>query len=153
MSLTGSYNPLLEILLNKAMSEGIVVVAADPGLTSYKERFLASLNNVIPVQTLSRFNFGNFIQSQSIKAPGENILTPLPHGTNDFVSGNSLAATQISAVTALLMEIKPDLTLAEAKTILQKSSAATAPKSHKHLFQGINAKMAVLELCKSNACS
>lgn len=153
MSLSGPYDPLLAKLLNKAMSEGIVVVAADPGLTAHKERFPASLTNVIPVQESMRSDSGKLLQSQSINAPGENILTTLPHGTYDFVSGCSLAAAQVSGIIALLIELKPNLTLAETRTILQNSSAATASETPKKFFQGINAKTAVTELCKSDACS
>ncbi len=147
MSLTGPKDPLLEKLLNKAMEKGIIVIAADPGFRHVNERFPASLNNVIAVQTLVMSDANKKTQSQLIFAPGENILTTVPYGSYDYISGSSISAAQISGIVALLLELNPDMTMVEAKKILQKSILTTCNATKKGLTFGINANIAVLELC------
>ncbi|MGZ8190175.1 MAG: S8 family peptidase [Methylococcaceae bacterium] len=146
MSLAGPQDPILEILLNKAIEKGIIVVAADPGSES-KERFPASLNNVIPVQTAQQTGAQLSI-SEVISAPGLNILTTMPHGTYDFISGSSLAAAQVSGIVALLLELKPDLKASEIKKALQQ---AGQPSQNQVNFQ-INANTAVLDICQNSVC-
>jgi subtilisin family serine protease len=148
MSLTGPYDPLLELLLNKAMEKGIIVVAADTGLDSDNERFPASLKNVISVQTSKQPDPHHITLAQLISAPGDKVLTTLPHGTYDFISGSSIAAAEVSGIIALLLEIKPDLTLAEIRLILQESELSPKDGS----ISGINAKIAVWTLCETTTC-
>lgn len=154
MSLSGPQDPLLEILLNKAVEKGMIVVAADPGSSKDNERFPASLKNVISVQTLRMFDSNKKSQNQAINAPGENILTTLPHGTYDFISGSSISAAHVSGIVALMLELKPDLTLDESRKILQESVLATCGATDKGgLTYGINANLAVLEICDKIMCS
>ncbi len=154
LSLAGPRDALLEILLNKAISDGMIIVAADPGFIRGKGRFPASLKNVISVQTYKPSEITGLQESQEINAPGVNVLTTLPNSTYDFVSGSSLAAAHISGVIALLMELKPDLTLAETKNILHKSiGTVSSKKNSNNKFNGFNVKTAISELCKTKACS
>jgi subtilisin family serine protease len=145
MSLTGPQDPLLALLLNKAMAKGIIVVAADAGSAESTESFPASLKEVISVQSIKQPDS----KLESITAPGDKILTTLPHGTYDFISGSSIAAAEVSGVVALLLELKPDLTVVEAHTILQKSKMA----SKDGMIAGINANAAVNTLCGTTSCS
>ncbi|MGR9117333.1 MAG: S8 family peptidase [Gammaproteobacteria bacterium] len=146
MSLTGPQDAFLELLLNKAMEKGIIVIAADTGLDNDDENFPASLKNVISVRSLRQAD--RFPKLQAVTAPGEKILTTLPHGTYDFISGSSIAAAEVSGIVALLLELQPDLTFAEARSLLQKSEWPTANGS----FSGINANAAVSALCETTAC-
>lgn len=146
MSLTGPQDSFLELLLNKAIEKGIIVIAADTGLDKKDENFPASLKNVISVQSLRQPD--QLQQLQTITAPGENILTTLPHGTYDFISGSSIAAAEVSGIVALLLELKSDLTVAEAKSILQKSELPATNQT----FSGINANTAVAVLCETTSC-
>ena len=152
MSLTGPQDPLLEKLLNKAMEKGIIIVAADSGHKNDKGRFPASLKNVISVQTLQIPSIKETKKNRSIIAPGEKILTTIPHGTYDYISGSSLAAAQVSGIVALLIELKPNITQVEANKILQNSVLATYSSTNKDLTYGINANIAVLELCDEQMC-
>jgi hypothetical protein len=147
MSLTGPEDPLLEILLNKAMEKGIVVVAADTGLDEKNENFPASLKDVIPVQAIEQAADHN-TGERPITAPGDKILTTLPHGTYDFISGSSIAAAEVSGIVALLLELKSDLGLLEIKSILLKSGL---PENMK-MFSGVNADHAVTALCETTNC-
>lgn len=146
MSLTGPQDSFLELLLNKAIEKGIIVIAAVTGLDKKDENFPASLKNVISVQSLRQPD--QLQQLQTITAPGENILTTLPHGTYDFISGSSIAAAEVSGIVALLLELKSDLTFAEAKSILQKSELPATNQT----FSGINANTAVTVLCETTSC-
>jgi len=149
MSLTGPEDALLALLLNKAMATGMIVVAADTGLDKANENFPASLNGVISVQSAKKAGSPHPNQSQALTAPGEKILTTLPHGTYDFISGSSIAAAEVSGIIALLLEIKPDLSVAETKSILQQSELSTNPET----FTGIDANNAILALCELARCS
>ncbi len=154
LSLSGPQDPLLELLLNKAIANGIIVIAADPGIDrDDRQRFPASLKNVIPVQTLRMSGLNDMSHKNSISAPGENILTTLPHGTYDYVSGSSLSAAMVSGVVALLLELKPDLSRDEIINILQKSVLSTNSAAQEGLAYGINANTAVMEICKTIGCS
>ena len=146
MSLAGPQDSFLELLLNKAIGKGIIVIAADTGLDQKDENFPASLKNVISVQSFKKAD--PLPQLQTITAPGEKILTTLPHGTYDFISGSSIAAAEVSGIIALLLELKPDLTFTEARSILQKSELPATNDS----FSGINANTAVTALCETTTC-
>jgi subtilisin family serine protease len=143
MSLGGPQDAFLELLLNKAIENGMIVIAADTGLARKDENFPASLKNVISVQSSKQPD--QLPQLPTITAPGEKILTTLPHGTYDFISGSSVAAAEVSGIIALLLELKPDLTFAEARSILQKSELPATD----HSFSGINANAAVIALCET----
>jgi subtilisin family serine protease len=149
MSLTGPTDPLLALLLNKAMATGIIVVAANTGSAGLGENFPASLKDVISVQSIKQLVSEPNSLAQSISAPGDKVLTTLPHGTYDFISGSSIAAAEVSGVVALLLELKSDLTVAEAHTILQKSKTI----SKDGIIDGINANAAVNNLCETTACA
>lgn len=148
MSLTGPHDALLELLLNKAIAEGIIVVASDTG-SQTDVNFPASLKNVISVQSLHREHLEDKKLTQQITAPGEKILTTLPHGTFDFISGSSISAAEVSGVIALLLELKPNLSNAEIKTLLLKSEMS----SQTGFSQDINANNAVLALCETTTCA
>ncbi len=145
MSLTGPEDPILALLLKEAMAKGIIVVAADTGSGKASENFPASLKDVISVRSINKSNSLTNI----ISAPGDKILTTLPHGTYDFISGSSIAAAEISGVVALLMELKPNLTLAEAHTILSESKLTDKDG----VLAGVNADAAIKTLCETTSCS
>jgi hypothetical protein len=146
MSLTGPEDPLLAVLLNKAIEKGIIVVAASAG--DAKPDFPASLKNVIAVQSLTHPQAANHAPVSLVTAPGDRILTTLPQGSYDFISGSSIAAAEVSGVIALLLELKADLTLAEVLTVLQKSAIPLKSGA----LAAINAKIAVLALCEMASC-
>lgn len=145
MSLAGPHDAILELLLNQAIAKGMIIVAADTGSGLAAENFPAALPHVISVQSLQRQNPKQTQPASILTAPGEKILTTLPHATYDFISGSSMAAAEVSGIIALLLELKPDLTQAEIQTLLLKSIVP--------LQNGINAKNAVLAVCALTACA
>jgi subtilisin family serine protease len=149
MSLTGPKDSFLELLLNKALEKGMIVVASDTGLEKPDQNFPASLKDVISVQSIKQIDTSHSgLLPQTISAPGDKILTTLPHGTYDFISGSSIAAAEVSGIIALLLELKSDLTFTEVSAILQKSELPITNDT----FSGINANTAVSVLCKTTTC-
>ena len=118
LSLTGPEDPLLSKLLKIATGRGIVVVAADPGTSSPTHRFPALMKDVIAVQTQGQNPHPSGSFDSPLMAPGTEILTTQPHGTYDFVSGCSLATAHVSGIIALLLEMAPNLTIAQIQNLL-----------------------------------
>ena len=147
MSLAGPEDRLLERLLAKAKEEGIIVVAADPGSKHSEHRFPASLSSVIPVQSLEMEN-----DNHAIPAPGYHILTTLPNGTYDFVSGSSLAAAQVSGLIALMRELNPDLSADQIKNILYRSLEQLDKSEEKKMVSGVNAVRLINKVCAEINC-
>lgn len=124
LSLTGPHDPLLSRLIEKAIQRGIIIIASQPDRGDEKSGFPAQQPGVIGVRSLSneviQSSSGNHILA--VAAPGEEILTTLPKGTYDFVSGNSLAAAHVSGLVALLLQLKHGLTKQEIFKLLAKAN-------------------------------
>ncbi len=153
MSLSGPNDPLLTGLLRRAAKKNIVLVAADPGpAAGDDERFPASLADVIGVQSQpERLAAAPSIRDVATMAPGEAILTTVPHGGYDFVSGSSLAAAHVSGIVALLLQLKPDLSAGKTRAILNKAQLTGGRAKRTAL--GVNANSAVSELCQMIKCA
>ena len=125
LSLSGPPDPLLRRLIVKAISEqGITVVAAvmergDPALS-----FPSSLSTVIAAvasdaQGNVRARVGK--HPAMLAAPGIEVLTTLPHGAYNFLSGSSFATAHLSGIVALLLEANPQLSPHQVKQVLVDS--------------------------------
>lgn len=147
MSLTGPKDPLLSLLLKKALEKGIIVVAAGSD-DMESENFPASFNGVISVHSINTGAPNSDILTKPLSAPSEQVLTTLPYGTYDFISGSSIAAAEISGVIALLLELKAGLTATATNSILQKSKMV----SKEGQVSGINANFALSALCTTETC-
>jgi subtilisin family serine protease len=128
-SLAGPDDPLVGKLLGAALSRGIVVVAADGGAPG--RSFPASYKGVLGVLGsddlkggLARPAAGS---TSSLAAPAIDILSTAPHNSYDFFSGSSLAAAEVTGITALLLEKNPKLTPAQIREIFRKTSHPLAP--------------------------
>jgi len=117
MSLGGPKDALLERLIQHAISQGTIVVAAAGRLSNRSQSFPASMSEVIAAQSLSFKD-----EREVIFAPGSDVLTTMPRGAYDFVTGSSFAAAHISGVIALILQHNPELQQQAMKKILSISS-------------------------------
>lgn len=111
LSLSGPEDPLLKMLIEKALAKNIIVIAAVPG-NPLAGGFPANIPGVIAVNQLDpdRNADGN-----QIAAPGRDILTTLPHESYDFMTGSSFATSHVAGLAALLLQLHPDWRAAEIK--------------------------------------
>jgi subtilisin family serine protease len=64
-------------------------------------------------------SFSNYGSDVDLIAPGKCIWSTLPGGHFDYMSGTSMAAPHVSGAAALLKAVRPNLTPAEVKQVLQ----------------------------------
>ena len=113
LSLTGPRDALLTRLVERAVTDGVIVVGAqDPRGT---DAFPCGVDGVLSV-TSTRRSGGDLL------APGDEVLTTVPGGGYDFLSGNSLAAAHVSGVVALALAADPTLTHGALVRLLAASS-------------------------------
>ena len=130
LSLTGPSDALLERLLEKVLSAGVIVIAAEPLEPTEKNHFPASLNEVIGVASSVARSARARSRQLSLHAPGIGILVALPEDAYDMRSGSSLAAAHVSGVVALLLAVMPGATASEVARMLyasQSSEIMSAP--------------------------
>lgn len=116
LSLSGPEDPLLKMLIEKALSEGIIVIAAVPG----KDQIGSFPANVPGVLAVGR---GGEAENLSFIAPGQDILTTVPHGAYDFMSGSSFATPHVAGLIALLLQLHPDWQISDIKHHLNSESS------------------------------
>lgn len=121
LSLAGPADPLLSGLIREGLRRGVLFVGAAPaGTRQDKDAFLHE-PGVIEVASAG----GQPAMSSTLYAPGREILTLLPGGHYDFVSGDSIATAQVSGVLALLLAKRAGLSAADAYRLLKDTSAPT----------------------------
>lgn len=114
LSLSGPEDPLLARLIAAAIASGQIVIAAAPPETS-DASFPAGVPGVIVVTAAEAdVAAGN----ASVRAPGSDILVPVPGGEFDFASGTSLSAAHVSGVVALLVARRPQLSGDDVRVLL-----------------------------------
>lgn len=99
LSIGGPTDALLARLVGLALDRGIVVVAAAPPQSG----FPADVPGVIVVDAE-----GNG-EDARLRAPGVDILVPVPGGGFDYASGSSLSAAHVTGVIALMIAERPDI--------------------------------------------
>jgi subtilisin family serine protease len=119
LSLSGPHDPLLERLVDAAISNGVIVIAALPERGDSLETFPATHPGVIAVsssvlQFPERFN--------TLVAPGSEVISTTPDSSYGFFAGNSMSAAYISGVTALLVEQQPEIDGLRVFSLLAETS-------------------------------
>ncbi|MBX9916530.1 MAG: S8 family serine peptidase [Nitrosomonas sp.] len=144
LSLTGPHDPLLARLIDKAVQKGLIIIASQADRNDSKSGFPAQQPGVIAVRSTHTTIMPSSDDGDAlaISAPGQEILTTLPKGTYDFVSGNSLATAHVSGLTALLLQINRNLTHQEISRLLEKANEPTFYQlfSKNKLFSTISVK-------------
>lgn len=145
LSLTGADDPLVGRLLRAAIDQGILVVAADASENGSNPGFPANQTGVIAVRTVQTDHKPKATADDGIVAPGTDILTTLPYGRYDFVSGSSFAAPHVTGVLALMRQLKPSLTAPEAVKLLH-ASVVSSTQAQDPLNRVIDACLALARL-------
>ena len=131
LSVSGPADPLLTRMIDRAVQLGIVIVAAaepEEGST-----FPASLDDVLGISASPLAGKTGEVTPTghpggSLAAPGTDILTTVPRGAYDFLSGSSFAAAHVSGFVALLLEREPGLTPEQLRAILTATAKPETPE-------------------------
>lgn len=116
LSLTGPADPLLTRLVEVGLQRGIVFVGATPEAPG--SSFPTGIAGVISVGVSGSRSSADAM----LFAPGEEVLTLVPNGRYDFLSGSSLAAASVSGGIALLLARDRSLRSDSARELLARSS-------------------------------
>lgn len=145
LSLTGPRDPLLNSLLAAGTARGILYVGAAPR-DAVADGFPGGAPGIIPVDMAETSG----VRSGVLRAPGNEVVTLVPGGRYDFVSGSSLATAHVTGAVALLLAKSRKLDRATAYDLLSRSEsggAATAENT------SINACVALAELLGRPSCA
>ncbi len=145
LSLVGPNDPLLEALIHKATSAGVIVVGAaspDPRFT-----FPAKLPRVLPV---AEAEISSGVADDVLRAPARDIVTLVPDGHYDFASGSSLATAQITGVVALLLARNQKLGITRMRELLTQSTQ-NHDTTHGP-FRSVNACTALAQVVRGAMC-
>ncbi len=115
LSLSGPDDPLLKQLIEKALAQGIIVIAAVPE-KDHVGGFPGSMPGVIAVGQ------NNSVNNPEIIAPGQDILTTVPNQAYDFMTGSSFSTPHVTGIVALLLQLHPDWHTADIKQLLDNDS-------------------------------
>ncbi|MDE2367911.1 MAG: S8 family serine peptidase [Burkholderiales bacterium] len=118
LSLGGPQDPLLRRLVERGLARGIVFVGAVPA-SGRREGFPTGIDGVIAADVAG----SGARQPRVLYAPGIDVYTLTPHGHYDVASGSSIASAEVSAVIALLLASRPQLTSAELVALLGASAS------------------------------
>jgi subtilisin family serine protease len=146
LSLVGPSDPLLEALIAKATSAGVIVVGAvsdDPRFA-----FPAKLSHVLAV---AEAETSPDLADGTLRAPARDIVTLVPNGHYDFASGSSLATAQISGVVALLLARNQKLGVVRLRELLAQSTEKH--DTTRGPFLSVNACTAVAQLVRGANCA
>ena len=98
LSFTGPRDPLLNSLVAVGIERGILYVGAAP-FDDPAEGFPGGAPGVIPVDMSEAVR----VRDGVLRAPGREVVTLVPGGSYDFVTGPSLATAHVSGAVALLV--------------------------------------------------
>lgn len=139
LSLAGPYDPLVRQLVDRTVSQGIVVVAAAGNSgPSAPPRYPSALPNVLAVSAIDARDglYENAVRGPHVKiaAPGVGVMTTLPDGRYGPSTGTSIATAQVSGVAALLLSAHPGLTPKEIEDLLTSTARDLGAPGKDDLF-------------------
>ena len=122
LSLTGPEDPLLRRLIEKAVDQGIIVVAAEPQQYGPESGFPADMPEVITVRQPGYIpSDPQADRKRCVAAPGEKILTTFPGATYNLISGSSASTAHISGLIALLLQVQPNLSPSDIQNVVWRA--------------------------------
>jgi subtilisin family serine protease len=139
LSLSGPHDPLLERLVDTAVKNGVIVIAALPERDDSAGRFPAIHPGVIAVSS-SGIQFPE--HPNVLIAPGSEVLSTTPGSSYGFFTGNSMSAAYVSGVAALLVERQPEIDGPRVFSLLADTSTEGS----------VNACRAIQQLSEKGIC-
>jgi subtilisin family serine protease len=138
MSLAGPYDPLVSQLVERAVDTGIVLVAATGNDSLGTVLYPAAFEKVIAVTAIDRedrlFEKANRGRRVDLAAPGVDVFTLTWPQTVASCTGTSPAAAQVSGVVALLLQLRPKLTPADVRQLLEGTARDLGPPGRDDQF-------------------
>lgn len=122
----GGYSSLLNEAIQRAISRGIHVVAAagnESNDNDSRATYPANYPGVLSVASTDQSDglsyFSNYgPKSTFIAAPGSGILSTVPGGFYESLSGTSMAAPQVSGAIAVALSVNPEATMSQIRSTL-----------------------------------
>lgn len=110
----------------QARDAGVIFVAAAGNSHSGTPFYPAGYDSVIAVASVNNRDeispFSNYGPHVDISAPGEQILSTVPDGRYDAISGTSMSTPYVAGAAALILSRHPEFTPAQVATILKNTA-------------------------------
>jgi subtilisin family serine protease len=119
LSLAGPNDPLLDALVAAGAARGILYVGAAPGEDG-ANGFPAAAPGMIAVDMAESAG----AHAGVLRAPGRDVVTLVPGGRYDFLSGPSLATAHVTGAVALILARSRGLDRNAMYKLLERSEAA-----------------------------
>jgi len=116
LSLSGPRDPLLNSLVAAGSARGILYVGAAPH-DAAPDAFPGGTPGVIPVDMVEERD----VRDGVLRAPGREVVTLVPGGSYDFLTGSSLATAHVTGAVALLVARSRKLERGAAFDLLHRS--------------------------------
>ncbi len=135
LSFAGPRDPLVMSVLDAAADKGVIFVAAagnggpqaQPAYPGAHRGAIAVTATDIKDRVFAGANRGNYI---AVAAPGVDVLSPLPEGRFELLSGTSIATAHVTAIVALMLERNPGLDRDAVLDILEASAHDLGEPGH-----------------------
>jgi subtilisin len=149
-----TYSKALADAVRSAYSSGSVIVAScgnegKKGTIDYPARFPQTISVGATTKNKKIASFSNAGKRIDILAPGHNILSTWLDGKYHELSGTSMATSHISGVIALMLALRPRMSIKAIKETLKRNAAAL-PSSNSASPGEVNALKTVRAFRKSN---
>ena len=144
LSLTGPRDPLLNSLVAAGIERGILYVGAAP-FDDSPDGFPGGAPGMIPVDMAEAAK----VRDGVLRAPGREVVTLVPGGSYDFVTGPSLATAHVSGAVALMVARHRGIDGPAVYGLLSRSEAREADARG---MAPINACMALASLLGRASC-
>lgn len=149
-----TYSPALEAAVRNAAKEGVIIIASSgnegkKGIIDYPARFPTTIAVGATGRNGRIAHFTNRSTQIDIYAPGERIVSTWLNGKYQELSGTSMATSHVSGVAALMMALKPGISLSSLLAGLQRSALPISSTARKAGFLGeVNAIRAVRPIAR-----
>ena len=124
-------SPIVYDAIKFAYSMGVVMLASSGNNGWYQPHYPSDHPEVISVggsnDTKTRWSLANYGSFLDVIAPASGVYTTAVGGKYKFASGTSLSSPHASGVAALILQLSPNLSPDEVKSIMQTNANDIAP--------------------------